>query len=64
MASRGFVLLDVVAAMAVALTGLAIVLGTLSSLGRIAIRQAERVHAVIEQRNTDAKDRAVATPAR
>jgi bifunctional N-acetylglucosamine-1-phosphate-uridyltransferase/glucosamine-1-phosphate-acetyltransferase GlmU-like protein len=64
MASRGFVLLDVVAAMAVALAGLALVLGTISTLGRVAIRQAEHVHAIIEQRNADAKDRVVTFPAR
>jgi bifunctional N-acetylglucosamine-1-phosphate-uridyltransferase/glucosamine-1-phosphate-acetyltransferase GlmU-like protein len=63
-ASRGFVLLDVVAALAVVLTGLALVLGTVSTLGRITIRQAERVHAIIERRNADAKDRAVEFPAR
>jgi hypothetical protein len=62
--SRGFVLLDLVAAMAVALTGLALVLGTISTLGRATIRQAERVHAIIERRNADAKDRAVEFPAR
>jgi hypothetical protein len=64
MGSRGYVLLDVIAAMAVALTGLALVMGTLSTLGRVAIREAARVHAIIEQRNTDAKDRAVAFPGR
>jgi bifunctional N-acetylglucosamine-1-phosphate-uridyltransferase/glucosamine-1-phosphate-acetyltransferase GlmU-like protein len=64
MATRGFVLLDVVAAMAIAVAGLTLVLGTISTLGRVAMRQAERVHAIIEQRNTDAKDRTVAFPAR
>jgi bifunctional N-acetylglucosamine-1-phosphate-uridyltransferase/glucosamine-1-phosphate-acetyltransferase GlmU-like protein len=64
MATRGSVLLDVVAAMAIALVGLTLVLGTISTLGRVTMRQAERVHAIIEQRNTDAKDRAVAFPAR
>ncbi|OHD68460.1 MAG: hypothetical protein A2177_03525 [Spirochaetes bacterium RBG_13_68_11] len=64
MATRGSVLLDVVAAMAIALAGLTLVLGTISTLGRVTMRQAERVHAIIEQRNADAKDRAVAFPAR
>jgi bifunctional N-acetylglucosamine-1-phosphate-uridyltransferase/glucosamine-1-phosphate-acetyltransferase GlmU-like protein len=64
MATRGFVLLDVVAAMAIALAGLTLVLGTIATLGRVTMRQAERVHAIIEQRNTDAKDRAVAFPTR
>ena len=57
-------LLDVVAAMAIALAGLTLVLGTISTLGRVTLRQAERVRAIIEQRNTDAKDRTVAFPAR
>jgi hypothetical protein len=64
MTTRGSVLLDVVAAMAIALAGLTIVLGTISTLGRVALRQAERVHAIIEQRNTDAKNRTVVFPAR
>ena len=64
MATRGFVLLDVVAAMAITVAGLTLVLGTISTLGRVTMRQAERVHAIIEQRNTDAKDRAVAFPTR
>lgn len=64
MATRGSVLLDVVAAMAIALAGLTLVLGTIATLGRVTMRQAERVHAIIEQRNTDAKDRAVAFPTR
>ena len=64
MATRGSVLLDVVAAMAIALAGLTLVLGTISTLGRVTMRQAERVHAIIEQRNADAKDRAVAFPTR
>jgi bifunctional N-acetylglucosamine-1-phosphate-uridyltransferase/glucosamine-1-phosphate-acetyltransferase GlmU-like protein len=50
--------------MAITLAGLTLVLGTISTLGRVAMRQAERVHAIIEQRNTDAKDRAVAFPTR
>jgi bifunctional N-acetylglucosamine-1-phosphate-uridyltransferase/glucosamine-1-phosphate-acetyltransferase GlmU-like protein len=58
------VLLDVVAAMAIALAGLTLVLGTISTLGRVTLRQAERVRTIIEQRNTDAKDRTVAFPAR
>ena len=57
-------LLDVVAAMAIALVGLTLVLGTISTLGRVTMRQAERVHAIIEQRNADAKDRTVTFPAR
>ena len=63
-AAGGYVLLDVIAALAVVLAGLTLVLGTISTLGRATIRQAERVHAVIEQRNTDAKDRTVELPAR
>jgi bifunctional N-acetylglucosamine-1-phosphate-uridyltransferase/glucosamine-1-phosphate-acetyltransferase GlmU-like protein len=56
-AARGYVLLDAVAALAVVVTGLALALGAVSAVGRIAIRQAERVHAIVEQRNADAKDR-------
>lgn len=63
-APGGYVLLDAVAALAVVVTGLALVLGTVSAVGRVAIRQAERVHAIIEQRNADAKDRGTSLPAR
>jgi hypothetical protein len=57
--SRGYILLDVITAMAVALVGLVVLMGSLSTLGRIAARQAARVHSVVEQRNADAQDRAV-----
>jgi hypothetical protein len=63
-AAGGYVLLDVIAALAVVVTGLALVLGTISTLGRVTIRQTERVRALIEQRNADARDRAVELPAR
>jgi hypothetical protein len=63
-AAGGYVLLDVIAALAVVLTGLVLVLGTISTLGRVTIRQAERVRVLIEQRNADAQDRAVELPAR
>jgi len=61
---RGYVLLDAVAALAVVVTGLALVLGSVSAVGRVAIRQAERVHAIVEQRNEDARDRGAGLPAR
>jgi len=61
---RGYVLLDAVAALAVVVTGLALVLGAVSAVGRVAIRQAGRVHAIVERRNEDAKDRGVGLPAR
>ena len=60
----GYMLLDAVAALAVVVTGLALVLGTVSAVGRVAIRQAERVHAIVEQRNADAKERGASLPAR
>jgi hypothetical protein len=63
-AAGGYVLLDVIAALAVVLTGLVLVLGTIATLGRVTIRQAERVRVLIEQRNADAQDRAVELPAR
>ncbi len=55
--SRGWVLLDVVAAMAVAVAGLALVAGSVSTLARVAMRQAARVHEIIEERNADATAR-------
>jgi len=51
------VLLDVVAAMAIAVAGLALVAGSVSTLARVAMRQAARVHAIIEERNADATAR-------
>ena len=57
--TRGYVLLDVIVAMAIALVGLTAFMGSLSALGRISLRQASRVHTIIEQRNTDAQSRAV-----
>jgi hypothetical protein len=58
------VLLDAVAALVVVLAGFAIVLGALSTVGSATIRQAQRVRAIVEQRNADAKDRPVDFPAR
>jgi hypothetical protein len=55
----GYILLDVIAAMAIALVGLVVVMGSLATLGRIAVRQASRVHSIVEQRNADAQDQAV-----
>jgi bifunctional N-acetylglucosamine-1-phosphate-uridyltransferase/glucosamine-1-phosphate-acetyltransferase GlmU-like protein len=45
--------------MAIALVGLVVVMGSLATLGRIAVRQASRVHSIVEQRNADAQDQAV-----
>jgi hypothetical protein len=52
--TRGWVLLDVVAALAVAVAGLAIVAGSVSTLARAAMREAARVREIIEERNGDA----------
>ncbi len=50
---RGFALLDVLVAMAIALVGLAACLAALGTAARIVTRQAERARIVIEQRNGD-----------
>lgn len=55
--SGGFILLDALAALTIALAGMAILLASLSTLGRIAIRQSARIQALIEERNADAQDR-------
>jgi hypothetical protein len=55
--TRGWVLLDVVAALAVAVAGLAIVAGSVSTLARVALRQAALVREIIEERNGDAMAR-------
>ena len=55
--TRGWVLLDVVAALAVAVAGLAIVAGSVSTLARVAMREAARVREIIEERNADALER-------
>jgi hypothetical protein len=55
--TRGWVLLDVVAALAVAVAGLAIVAGSVSTLSRVAMREAARVREIIEERNEDAMAR-------
>jgi len=60
---RGFVLLDVLAALAIALLGLTVFIGSLAGAGRIAIAQADRVVRTIEQRNADAETRVVTFPA-
>lgn len=56
--SGGYILLDALAALAIALAGMVILLASLSAFGRIAIRQSARIQALIEERNTDAQDRA------
>jgi uncharacterized membrane protein len=54
----GYILLDALAALAIVLVGMAILLSSLSAIGRIALRQSARTRALIEARNTDARDRA------
>lgn len=55
--TRGWVLLDVVAALAVAVAGLAMVAGSVSTLARVAMREAAHVREIIEERNADALER-------
>jgi bifunctional N-acetylglucosamine-1-phosphate-uridyltransferase/glucosamine-1-phosphate-acetyltransferase GlmU-like protein len=57
---RGYVLLDVLATLAIALVGLAVCAGGLVAAGRLVVRQSERVLQIIEQRNCDEKSRTVA----
>ena len=59
---RGFVLLDVLAALAIAMIGISVFLGGLSSALRIAGRQGERVQHAVEQRNADAEAQEVTFP--
>ena len=56
----GYILLDAIVAMVIALIGLTAVMGSLSALGRIALREGARLHSIIEQRNTDAQSHPVA----
>ena len=55
----GYILLDAIVAMVIATIGLAAVMGALGSLGRIALREGARVHAIVEQRNADAQSHPV-----
>jgi hypothetical protein len=55
--TRGWVLLDVVAALAVAVAGLTIVAASVSTLARVSMREAARVREIIEERNEDALER-------
>jgi hypothetical protein len=54
---RGWILLDVVAALAVALAGIAAAAATLATLARVAAREAADVRAIVEERNADATGR-------
>ncbi len=56
---RGFVLLDVLAALAIALIGLAVFFGGLAGVARLVARQGERVRLTLEQRSSDAKSQTV-----
>jgi hypothetical protein len=58
-AQRGFVLLDVLAALAIAMIGLAVFFGALSSVTRLVARQGERVQQTVTQRSSDAKSQTV-----
>ena len=55
----GYVLLDVLAALLIAAIGFVVVLGAMSLAGSAAVRQAQRVEHMIEQRNANAKNQAV-----
>jgi type II secretory pathway pseudopilin PulG len=61
-AERGFILLDVLAALAIAMIGISVFLGGLSGVMRIAGRQGERVHHAVEQRNADAEAQEITFP--
>jgi hypothetical protein len=61
---RGYILLDVLIAMGIALVGLAVFFGGLDVAARLAVVQGERVRLVVERRNADAKDRAIFFTAR
>jgi type II secretory pathway component PulJ len=56
---RGYVMLDVLVAVTIALVGLAVFLTSLNGVMRIVAAQRQRVMHVIEQRNADAKDQAL-----
>lgn len=56
---RGYILLDVLVGLAVIAIGFAVFLGSLSVAGRITSRQGETLAALIEERNTHARERAV-----
>ncbi len=59
---RGFILLDVLAALVIAMIGISAFLGGLSGAMRIAGRQGERVHQAVEQRNADAEAQEITFP--
>ncbi|HEY9593785.1 MAG TPA: hypothetical protein VHE79_04865 [Spirochaetia bacterium] len=51
----GYVVLDALVALAIALVGLVVFLGSLNGVTRIVAAQRQRVTHVIEERNADAK---------
>jgi hypothetical protein len=53
---NGYVLLDVLAALAIVLVGLSVLLGDLGAVQRAAARSNARSAATIEKRNADAKE--------
>ncbi len=59
---QGYILLDVLAALAIALIGLAVFLGSLAGAGRLTAAQAERVSRTLEQRNSDATSQVISIP--
>ena len=61
---RGYILLDVLIAMGIALVGLAVFFGGLHVAARLAVVQGERVRLIVERRNADEKDRAIFFTAR
>ena len=61
---HGYILLDVLIAMGIALVGLAVYFGGLSVASRLVVVQGERVRIVVERRNADAKDRPIFFTAR
>ena len=61
---HGYILLDVLIAMGIALVGLGVLFGGLGVAARLAVVQGERVRLVVEGRNAEEKDRAIYFTAR
>ncbi len=58
-ADQGYILLDVLVGLFIILLGFGVFLGGLSLTARTALRRDQRVHAIIEARNSRAADHAV-----
>jgi hypothetical protein len=58
----GWILLDVLSALAVAFVGLSVVIGGLAGAGRMTAAQRERVTRIVQERNTDAESQVSTFP--